>query len=145
MKNKPTKFDELVSFEKEINNLLTFLLKHWDGLKSIKPKGYDKFTKNYCEYDGIHSWCENDQKIQENEFKGFDEEEGVFNFVRNVSLPQVAYDALCQNRSPIQSIISACMSYGFVRGELYEKQQKQYKISQIKKIAKLLLDTFKND
>jgi hypothetical protein len=127
MKKKPTCEKDLQSHGEECDAILKFLKKYWNGLDNVKPKGYDEFCKNYCDFDGINEWEEKEKKQQEDYFDGFDNSDDGFNFVRLLSLSQIVYDDLCQERSPIYSFISACVSYGFTRGYIYgvEKGEKK--------------------
>lgn len=138
MRRKPKSVKDLKDHGSESEELLNFLKKHWDGLDKVKPKGYDKFLKKYCDFDGMEEWEDNEKGHQEDEFKGFDDGDDGFNFVRMVSLPQVAYDDTCQGRSPIQMLISSCISYGFARGFLYGKERgiKDFKMDLASKLLK---------
>ena len=124
MKPKPKTAKELPNFGKDVSALADYLLKHWDGLKNVKPKGFKKFEKGYSDFDGMEEWEDKERDNCEKEFKGFDDE-GVssFNFVRKISLPDVMYGDVCQGRSPLYTLISACVAYGHMRGEIFMKDK----------------------
>jgi hypothetical protein len=122
MKKKPTTTKDLRSHGSDSEALLNFLRKHWDGLDEVKPKGYEKFCKDYCDFDGMEKWADNERGKQEDEFNGFNDGDDGVNFVSTVSLSHIAYDDTCQGRPPIQMLISACISYGFTRGRIYGKE-----------------------
>lgn len=124
MKPKPKTAKELPNFGEDVSALIDYLLKYWNGLESVKPKGFDEFEKDYCDFDGQEEWEDKERDKCEKEFNGFDDEGvGSFNFVRKVSLPDVMYNDICQGRSPLQTLIGACVAYGHMRGEIYAKDK----------------------
>ena len=124
MKPRPTKADDL-HFEEEIGAIEKFLIKYWDGVQEVKPKGYEAFAVGYTDYGGMTEWGENERETQENDFDGIDDGEDGFNFVSNVAVPYVMYGDTNQRRSPLYALIAACVSYGQTRAEIYTKEEVQ--------------------
>lgn len=116
MNNKPKNKCDLLSFGDDIDALVSYLANHWEGHKGIKPKGYNEFTKNYTDFDGME---ELDVMGLREEFKGCnDATVRSFEFPIGVSLPHVAYDDICQGREPFRTLVAACVRYGMMRGEV---------------------------
>lgn len=101
------------NFSAETDALFAFIKKRWNGVTSLKPKGYKKFTENYEDWDGMGEWQENEKEKEEKAFEGFDDA-GVRcdNIVGKISTPQVAYSDICQGSEPNRSLIGAILSYG---------------------------------
>lgn len=144
MRPKAKNYSELKGHEEECRALVSHLEKHWEGVKNVKPKGYDKLAKNYTDFDGIDEWEENKKVSQEKTFKAFnDSTAGDFNFVDKVSLPHVVYNDLDQGRSPLMTLVGACVSYGFMRGELYGKHEEMPKREMIVSLLEAVLNIIK--
>lgn len=143
MKPKAKKYTDLSGHEEECLALTNFIEKFWEGADKIKPKGYAQLAKDYMDFDGCDEWAENEKEAQEKTFKAYDDATGgSFNFVGKVALPNVVYDDLDQGRNPLMTLIGACVSYGFMRGELYGKHEtfpnKEIIVSMAKTIVSLL-------
>ena len=142
MHKKPKSVEELQKigdYEAHCLALLEHLMLNWEGLNDVKPNGYDAFIKDYDDFQGMEEWDENIRPQQEAVFNGFNNAAaGGFNFVGTTSLPHIAYDDLCQARSPVQMLIGACVSYGWACGEVYG-------IEEGKKIAAQRLVTLATD
>jgi len=70
----------------------------YPGVQSLRPFGYESFTTDYSDYQGQE---ELDIQAVRDEFKGHDVTTGrSFEFPVRLQLPHVAYDDICQGRSP---------------------------------------------
>jgi hypothetical protein len=127
MHKRPETVEELQKigdYEHHCLALIEHLVLYWDGLEKIQPKGYDDFIKDYEDFQGMDEWEAHAKPKQEAIFNGFnDASAGSFNFIAKTSLPHVAYDDLGQARSPLQTLIGACVSYGWACGEVYGKKE----------------------
>ena len=145
MHAKPTTQAELTAtgdFEAHCLALCEHLTQHWDGIDTLKPKGYDEFLVDYEDFQGIEEFAEKTRPGQEAVFNGFDSSSaGGFNFVTNVSLPHVAYDDTNQGRPPLMVLIGACVSYGAIMGEV--SGAKTGKQELMLKLMQVLMDTTK--
>ena len=143
MKLKTKKYTDLSGHEEECRALANFIEEFWEGTGKLKPKGYAKLAENYTDFDGMYEWEENEKQAQEEKFNAYDDATaGSFNFVGKVSLPHVVYDDIDQGRNPLMTLIGACVSYGFMRGELYGKHEafpdKEIIISMVEAVLKII-------
>lgn len=124
MRKQPKTFEEHLDHESDVDALVEYVTARWSGLEDVKPHGYDKFIEDYTDFDGMDEWETNERIKEEEAFAGFDDEGvGSFNFVRNVAIPSIAYDDICQGREPLRMLFSAIMSYGFAKGQLYGEEK----------------------
>lgn len=124
MKSAPKTRIEIQNCGDTIGPIVKHLRKYWDGVNNVRPKGYKEFCKDYCDFDGMIEWDEHEREQLENEFQGFDTDGTTdFNFVKTVSLPQVAYDANCQGRPPFEVLVWACVSYGMMLGKVLHQEK----------------------
>jgi hypothetical protein len=110
-----------LNYSGDMNKLIEFLSKKWDGLNHLKPKGYKKFLEDYKDYKGMEDPQLNKD---EEEFDSFDDS-GVscYAFPTRVSLPHVAYEDKGQGRKPHRVLFGSLVAHGHARGEVYGKYE----------------------
>jgi len=101
------------SFSQEVEALLKYLEPTWET--NVKPKGYAAYRKNYKDFQDME---ELDEEALLKSFEGHDSAGTLSSpFPVRVSLPQVAYDDVCQGRKPLETLIGAVLGHGIHIGE----------------------------
>ena len=132
MLKKPKNPVNLPDYGEVIDSMIEIFNETWEGVENLKPKNYTEFTKEYNDFDGIEEWELNNRKIMEDKFKGIDDTSVCSsNFVRHISLPDVAYNDICQGRNPSNSFVSACVHYGVSLGEVINVKDTIYRIAML--------------
>lgn len=80
----------------------------------LKPKGWEKFKKNYHDYDGMSNF---DSAKAKKEFGGMHSGIGCPPFEVRVALPYVMYDDTNQSRKPLEVLVGAVLTHAYVMNE----------------------------
>lgn len=127
MKPLPKTENELPGlYENTIQPLIDYILTHWDGLKDIKPKGWDEMVPDYNDFDGMEDI---DTLARDMEFNGYnDASAGSFPFHIRTLLPHVMYSEKCQGIGRLQTLFGALIGYGYrIRDNIAKEEMRLLK------------------
>lgn len=102
-------------FEKKVNEIISEISLNFSDLENIHPKGWEKLSENYNDYDGM----DNDELYNTTSlFKGTNSNTaGAPSFEIRVSLPHVMYDDKEQGRSPLETLVGSMLGHAYFISE----------------------------
>lgn len=102
-------------YSKSVRSILSSIKTEISELTKVKPKGWNAFSKDYIDYQGMSDLDHNELKIL---FNGMDSgTAGCSSFEVRTALPHVMYDDKCQGRKPLEVLVGAMLTHAYVMNE----------------------------
>ena len=109
-----SKYRDDWDYEKVANSITNQIKNDFPDSNKLKPKGWDKFKKNYSDYGGMSKF---DSAKAKQEFGGMNSGVGCHPFEVRVALPYVMYDDVNQSRKPLDVLVGAVLTHAYVMNE----------------------------